>query len=64
MMTRLLSVPGTMAIERVAGVEELARPRLAENCPVACYFRDISYELNDGLLILRGRVQPLSAARD
>lgn len=37
-------------------VEARARRRLSENCPYAFYFRDIDYELNDGVLLLWGRV--------
>ena len=39
-----------------APVEEQARQHLAKNCPYAFCFKDLSFEFEDGVLILRGRV--------
>ena len=35
---------------------ELASRRLAENCPYAYYFRDVTIHFSSGILTLKGRV--------
>jgi hypothetical protein len=39
-----------------SSVEEQARQRLANNCPYAFYFKQITFEFAGGMLTLRGRV--------
>ncbi len=42
--------------ERGPKIEKLAKQRLAENCPYSFYFREISIDVADDTLILRGQV--------
>jgi osmotically-inducible protein OsmY len=37
-------------------IEDLAKQRLANDCPYSFYFREIDIEFTDGILMLRGRV--------